>query len=147
MFPKGEAQDYSHPKCKTPEELARFITELASVASGYNQTGYSVARALLATEHLMAHMLGTTGFQHEYARLAFLQESMHSKTGIAIIDFDQLMYPQYDIVEKVTKWIEEQKKSKGFKKAVRELIREDDSGENFMRACPDVREHWESLVK
>lgn len=144
LFGQDGKPEFSYRKCETIEELSQYIKELVDYKHDYNTSGYAITKALLATEQLMAHLLGTTGSQHGYAQLAYMQETRGSKTGIACIDFDKLCYPQYDILGDVKEWIEEHKQSEVFKKYVQEKINEDNKSD--FKAHPDVRKRWESLV-
>ena len=142
LFAKDGKPDFSYRNCDTVDELAKYINELVAYPHDYNTSGYAITKALRATEMLMAHLLGTTGFQHGYARLAFLKEEMGSKSGVAVIDFDNLMYPQYDILAKVAHMIKEHKKSKYFKNVVRERIAENKEED----VHPAVWARWQELV-
>ena len=145
LFSKDGKPDEEYRKCDTIEELSQYLKELIEYKHDYNTSGYAIYKALLATEMMIAHQLGTTGFQHGYAQLQYIKATKMSKTGIAFLDFDQLMYPQYDLESKVKEWIEEHKTSPEFIKEVKRKIAEDDKAD--FKAHPNVRDHWERLVQ
>ena len=144
LFSKDGKPEFSYKKCNTVEELSQYLKELIEYKHDYNTSGYAITKALLATEMMIAHQLGTSGFQHGYANISYITETRGSKTGCAIINFDDLMYPQYDVISKVKGWIDEHKKSEYFIKEVKCKIKEDD--ESGFKAHPNVRDHWEKLV-
>lgn len=145
LFGKDGKPEFSYRKCKTIEELSQYIKELIEYKHDYNTSGYAITKSLLATEMMMANVLGTTGFQHGYAHVSYITETKGSKTGCAILNFDDMMYPQYDLLEKVKGSIEEHKKSEHFIKEVKKRIKEDDKSD--FKAHKDVRTHWEKLVQ
>ena len=145
LFAPDGKPDFSYRKCNTIEELSQYITDLVEYKNhDYNTSGYSITKSLLATEMLIAHLLGTTGAQHGYANVSYITETRSSKTGCAILNFDDLLYPQYNMLEKVEGWIKDHKKSEYFITEVKNRIKEDDEG-NF-KAHPNVRDHWEKLI-
>lgn len=145
LFSEDDKPEFSYRKCNTIEELAQYLKELIEYKHDYNTSGYAITKALLATEMMIAHQLGTTGAQHGYANVAYITETRGSKTGCAVLDFDDLMYPQYNILAKVEKWIEEHKKSEYFIKEVKKRIEEDNKSD--FKAHPDVRDRCERLVQ
>lgn len=145
LFSKDGKPEFSYRKCESVEELSQYLKDLINFKKhDYNTTGYAITKALLATEMLIAHELGTSGAQHGYAQIAYATESRGSKSGCAIIDFDNLMYPQYDLLDKIKGWIEEHKKSDYFIDIVKQKIKDDDKSD--FKAHPNVRDHWERLV-
>lgn len=144
LFSLDGKPEFSYRKCDTVEELSQYLKELIEYKHDYNTSGYAITKALLATETMIAHQLGTSGFQHGYAQISYISETRMSKTGCCIIDLDNLMYPQYNLLGKVEEWIEEHKKSEHFIKIVKEKIKEDDLAD--FKAHVNVREHWEKLV-
>lgn len=144
LFAPDGKPEFSYRKCNTIEELSQYLKELIDYKHDYNTSGYSIVKALLATEMMMAHQVGTTGTQHGYANVAYITETRGSKTGCAILNFDDMMYPQYNLLEKVKGWLDDHKTSEHFIKEVEKKIKEDD--ESDFKAHPEVRDHWERLV-
>lgn len=145
LFSKDGKSDGIYRKCDSIEELSTYIKDLAEYKHDYNTSGYAIYKALLSTEQLMAHLLGTTGFQHGYAQMQYMMVTRGSKTGICVVDYDNLLYPQYDVIGRITESIDKVKKSKEFKEHVKSLIAKDDKSK--FKAHADVRKHWEDLLK
>ena len=144
LFAPDGKPDFSYKKCNTFDELADYIKDLAAYNHDYNTSGYAIVKALLAVEMYMAHVLGTTGFQHGFARLAFVKESMISDLGVAFINFDDLLYPQYDVMKKVEEYVKEMRESKQLHDKVVTLLGEHPDGKNVH---PNVYQHWKILAE
>jgi hypothetical protein len=140
----SERPDFSYKKCNTIEELSQYIKEIVEQKHDYNTSGYAITKALLATEMFMAHALGTTGFQHGYAQMAYLMETRGIKTGFLILDGDKVLYPQYDLRQQFEEWYAEQLKSKEVRELAQQKIKEDDN--DSFHAHSDVRKRWEELT-
>ena len=59
-----------------------------------------------------------------------------------LVDFKQLMYPQYDVVARLQEVIAETKAKPEFKEAVKKELREFGK-----EAHPDIVAHWKQLIK
>lgn len=125
---------------KTFDELVAFLSD---VEKNYN-VGYSVApramaQAALAVDGYLASKFGITGFQAGCVMWDFIIDWLYSnnKCGLKIVNFDDMLYPQYaDRFHKtinIDTWHSLQKQAKK-------------NLENTEHCHPHVIEHWQSIV-
>jgi hypothetical protein len=138
-----ELRECEVPWPKTDAELAVIITALSDRSHDYGTCVYAMSFAALAAFYLMAHKLGVTGFQASCADMDFIGRTRHMKHGFRIINYENLLYPQYcnskhfpsyhDLLddEDVKKQLRDQ--------AIKKLSEE-------TSAHPNVRAHWEFLA-
>lgn len=125
---------------KTPEELAKFAKELLiDTQHDYGTVCHAVGAIALAGAWLGAHIQGITGFQAGFVMWAFIRQWNYSdnKCGLRIIDYDNMLYPQYE--DKFDKTITKEKFEAIQKQA--SILLETRKG-----AHPDVINHWKSIV-
>jgi hypothetical protein len=122
------------------EQLTEFAKELLEdTQHDYGTVCHAIAALAIGAAWYGAHSQGITGFQAGFIMWDFIRQWEYSdnKCGLRIIDYDKMLYPQYeDIFEKTIT-------SKHFKKmqeVAAERIKEKDL------AHPDVVKHWESIV-
>ena len=121
------------------ENLEEYINSLIENNQDYNTTVDAVAKAGLAAMYIMSHKLGITGFQASCALWAVIREWQYSsnKTGMRMINFDDLLQPQYkDKMTTIPKDVWENLQ----KEASDNLSRNKD-------AHPAVIAHWQSIVQ
>lgn len=128
-------------KIETIEEFNDFFNNLMN---NYNFDYGAQCRAigLLATAAawLGANIELITGFQASFVMWEFIQNWTYrnNKTGLKVIDYDKMLYPQYkyrfDKVMSVETW-------EALQAEAGEKLKE--AGE---RACLDVVKHWQSIV-
>lgn len=90
-----ELQDYKLPRIDTDKELIDFINEMISIGNSYNTAPYSMALSAYAVFMYVAGKLGVTGFQASWADMQFLKRTRNLEDGFSIIDYSNLLYPQY----------------------------------------------------
>lgn len=85
---------------------------------------------------------GITGFQASFVMWNFVKQWSYSsnKCGLAIIDYDKMLFPQYE--EMFTKKTISFATWKRLQERAKELLAEKENG----IAHPDVREHWKSVA-
>ncbi len=125
---------------KTLEDLTAFIKDVEENYNiGYGEAPRAMAQAVLATAWYLCDKMGLTGFQAGFVMWDFVRDWMFSnnKCGLKIIDYDELLYPQYyDKYEKTISdetWIALQNEAK------RNLKEKD-------YASVTVKEHWQSIA-
>lgn len=138
-----EAKNYIINKgkdIKTIEELKNLIEE---VETKFNYD-YGVApRCIGAVSAVVAKYLsatmGITGFQAGFAMWDFIMSytKTGNKCGMRLVDYDDMLYPQYD--EKFEKTIAKTTWEKIQSEAEKRL-------EDSPNASPNVIAHWKSIV-
>ena len=124
---------------KSVEELVKFIDHLLNdYEHDYGTVVRAISAMTLATAHMGATIEGITGFQAGFVMWDFIKlwEYPDNKTGMRLVDYDKMLYPQYDeyfskVISKAT-WEELQAEAK--KKL------EEGAG------ADKVQEHWQSLI-
>lgn len=122
------------------DDLVAFLKYVKDNCNcGYGEAPRAMAQAAVATAWYLAREFGITGFQAGFVMWDFIRdwEYRHNKCGLKIVDFDDMLYPQYDYkFEKrisLDTWA-------AIQKAAKENL------ENETYAHPTVREHWQSIV-
>lgn len=124
-----------------PNELQGFIEELTNkYGHDYGTVCHAIAAASIATAWSMNEKLGITGFQAGAVMWQFIKEWNYSrnKTGLRIIDYDKMLYPQYE--EEFDKIISKERFELLQKEAEKNLL---NITEN---TSIRVVRHWESIV-
>lgn len=129
---------------ETFEDLTEFLKHIEENCNcGYGEAPRAMAQASLAVAWYLADKFGITGFQAGFVMWDFIRDwSFRSnRTGLRIVDYDNMLYPQYDdkFEKTITPYIWE-----AIQKAAKENLAED--GTRGYYAHPDVRAHWESIV-
>lgn len=99
---------------KSEEELIAYIREMAEWpgkstdgGEGYGRCVYAMSYAAVATFRYIASTLGVTGFQASCADMDILAQTRGYKHGFMVLDASNVLYPQYDLVEKTREWVAE----------------------------------------
>ena len=125
---------------RTAEQLTDFAKELLEdTQHDYGTVCHAIAALAIGAAWYGAHSQGITGFQAGFIMWDFIEQWEYSdnKCGLGIIDYDKMLYPQYEgKFEKVIT-------SKQFKK-MQEVAAEKLKEKGM--AHPDVVKHWESIV-
>lgn len=132
-------------KINTIDELIAFIKDVKENYNyGYGEAPRAIAQAALAVAWYLSSDFGITGFQAGAVMWDFVRDwnFSHNECGLKMIDYDNLLYPQYGY--KFDKTITERTWDI-VQKAAKKKIEEDDAESNY-KAHPDVRKHWEQIV-
>lgn len=148
MINEKEHQDiikswYEEAKKMTLEKLPEFLRHLnEDYCHDYGTICHAITAsgiaAMWATDHSCG---GITGFQAGCIMWEFIKHwnYEYNKTGLKLIDYDNLLYPQYsDKFEKtIPQWIWDalQKEAKNKLDEVKDGL-----------VHPDVKKHWENIV-
>lgn len=124
---------------ETLDDLIDLIKGLSTKSHDYNSSAEAMVTATVAVFEFMGRSVGATGFQGDWASLEILRKIKRIKGPFGIVSANNMLYPQYNEVEKVKKW---QKEWAGWLKdeAVKSL---EDPG----LAVLSVTSHWKSLVQ
>jgi hypothetical protein len=128
------------PWPKTEAELVAYIREQTK-AGGYDGTAEGAIRATLACFNYMASVLGLTGFQAGWCALQLVAEINSIDCPFGIVKAEDLLYPQYEGLEKVRGWFETWRRDWAPAEA-RKLL----DKERGHEVHPDVRARWEELA-
>lgn len=129
-----------HPK--TLDELNKIIEQLTERKHDYGTCVYAMSIAAVATFNYVAGKLGVTGFQASCADLDILRRTRDYENGFSIINYDNLLYPQY--------WDDEhfpskeqllEKNKEQLAKAAKKKLKESNGS-----AHPNVIKHWEMVA-
>lgn len=140
-----EARDYILNKgkdIKTIEELCDLIKEVEEKFNyDYGVAPRSIGAVVAVVANYLSYQMGITGFQAGFVMWDFVKGYMkpNNKCGMKLVDYDDMLYPQYD--HKFAKTISSQTWRSIQEEAKKRLA--EDKGD----AHPKVRAHWESIVK
>lgn len=125
---------------ETPEQLAEFAKELLiDTQHDYGTVCHAVGAIALAGANLGAKIQGITGFQASFVMWDFIRQWNYSdnKCGLRIIDYDNMLYPQYE--DNFNKIIAKER-FELIQKQARTLL------ETSKNAHPSIINHWKSIV-
>ena len=77
------------------EELGAFIDGIVSQEHDYGTCVYAMSLSATAAFNYVARKLGVTGFQASCADLDIIKRTRGMKSGFRILNYENLMYPQY----------------------------------------------------
>jgi hypothetical protein len=130
---------YFQAKEQTIETLPTFINHLLNdFIHDYGTICHAMTSCSIATLWAMNKKAGITGYQAGGIMWEFIRNwnYSHNKTGMKLIDFDNMLYPQYEykfqktISDSIFKALQEQAKT---------LISESSAVEK-------VKQHWQSIA-
>lgn len=132
---------------KTEEELVAYIREMAAwpnsttdAVEGYGRCVYAMSYAAVATFNYIASTLGVTGFQAGCADLDILTHTRGMKHGFLILNGNDVLYPQYDLVEKAREFVGQCRMSEDIRTEARRLLAE------ATNAAPAVAARWQEIA-
>ena len=126
---------------KNQEELVQFIDHILNdYKHDYGTTVRAISAMILATASMGADLMGITIFQDGIIMWDFILNWMYTdnKTGLKIVDYDNMLYPQYE--DRFQKTI-----SKDVWKDLRKEAKHKIKNEGC--ACERVVRHWQSIVE
>ncbi len=126
---------------KTPEELTAYIAALVNRPHDYGTCVYAMSLAAVAAFHYVSSQLGVTGFQASCADMDIIRRTRHYKGPFMLLDGENVLYPQYDLREKVDEFITSTENTWGRDEARKRLADPSNS-----QAHPNVRARWEKLA-
>lgn len=126
---------------KSFDDLVSFLQRVKdNCNTGYGTAPRAIAQAALATAWYLANDFGITGFQAGCTMWDFIRDWSYSgnKCGLKIVDYDNMLYPQYDYSFEKT-----------IKRYVFEALQEEANNrlKNSTRYThPDVINHWKFIA-
>ena len=128
---------------KSFKELVAFLRDVKNNYNvGYGAVPRAIAQACVAVGRFLADVFGITGFQAGCVMWDFIRDWNHTnnKCGLKIIDYDLMLYPQYEYNYDKTisgeVWDALQKEAK-------KNLEQVSQGRS---AHPNVIAHWQSIV-
>lgn len=137
-----ELREAKVPTPKTPEELQGYISALIERQHDYGTCVYAMSMAAEAAFNFVASKLGVTGFQASCADLDFLKRTRGYTMGFRVINYENLLYPQYCDDDHFPNWsglIREH--AEELSKQAKVNLEKDDG-----LVHPNVRAHWQMLA-
>lgn len=130
------------PWPKSEEELVEYVRSLVDRPHDYGTCVYAMSMAATAAFYYVSNRLGVTGFQASCADMDILRRTRHLKHGFRIVDYGDLLYPQYWDDELRPIFLAALKENgERYAEAARALLERSNGG-----AHPNVRAHWEMLA-
>lgn len=126
---------------KTFEDLTEFLADVENNYNcGYGDAPRAIAQACLAIGWYLSNKFGITGFQAGFVMWDFVRgwSKTNNKTGLRLVDYDDMLYPQYS--DKFDKTISKET-WESIQKEAAKLLEEHENGVN-----PVVYNHWKSIV-
>ena len=123
------------------KNLSNFITEiLEKIPRTYDNDCHIVTIAAIAAAYAISKELSITGFQASCIMWEFIQNwtKKNNKTGLKLIDYDDMLYPQYKY--KFEKVISKETWEALQLEATKRLLEEN-------HVCNEVKEHWKNIIK
>lgn len=128
-------------KIKSFHDLATFLKDVENNYNyEYGVAPRSIAQACLAVGWYLSDKMGITSFQAGCVMWDFICDWNYenNKCGLKIIDYDNMLYPQYR--HRFEKTIDE-----GTWRAIQEQAKKNLERDNIY-THPDVLNHWRSIV-
>lgn len=132
-------RDLKMPRPHTTEELASLIDAFTNRSHDYGTCVYAMSIVAEAGFNLMAHIVGASGFQASCADLDIVRRTRLLDGPFALIDANDMLYPQNDIYGKAEKLLE------GWKPWAAEEAKKK-LAESPEHVHPEVKQHWEMLA-
>jgi len=129
------------PWPKTEKALMKYINSLVSQEHDYGTAAYAMSMSAVAAYNYASSKVGASGFQAGCADMDILRRTRGLKGPFMIVDITKAMYPQYDLMKKLSDYLLE---CRGWLRdeAKKQLADE----KNVNRCHPDVVAHWKKLA-
>ena len=128
-------------KIESFDDLVAFLQKVKDECNtGYGTAPRSIAQAALATAYFLAVEFGISSFQAGRTMWDFIFDWTYrsNKCGLQIVDYDKMLYPQYnDQFEKtINKYVFE-----SLQEEAKKLLEE-----HYEWTSPITISHWQSIV-
>ena len=142
---KMTSEEFSKMEMPWPDnvqELTSYIEELKEkYNTSYNDAVYGPALAAIAAFNYTASQMGLSGSQASYSEMLFLEKLRKIKHGFRILNYDNLLYPQYLKDFNLSAEILIRKNLDELKKVAKEEL------EKRPYAAQAVRDHWTYITE
>lgn len=127
-------------KIRSRHDLIGFLIDVEeNYNTSYDTAPEAIAQACLAVGYYLSNKFGITGFQAGWTMWQFIRgwSKTNNKTGLRLIDYDDMLYPQYD--DEFGKTISSETWESLKTEAAKNLA-------ESPGAHPNVVRHWQSIV-
>lgn len=124
---------------RSTEELLSIMSVLIDREHDYGSAVYAISLSTLAAFNYASGKLGITGFQASCTDLDFLRRNRRLDNGFCIINYNDLLYPQYRHKFKTYEQLLEDNKQRLGEAAIERL-------KETPNAHPEVISHWKMLA-
>lgn len=122
------------------EDFKNYVEEIEAQPHTYNTIADALTDTTVAFFNYFASKHGMTGFQASHSGLQVLGQLRNMKHPFMIVDSSKLLYPQYNLLEDVEKFLEESKI--GLASEAQKLIDEVDE-----YTSKRVYQHWVDMTE
>lgn len=139
-FEVKEQLEKERKDIKSFDDLVAFLQRVKdNCNTGYGTAPRAIAQAALATAWFLSSDFGITGFQAGCVMWDFLRDWMYSgnKCGMKIVDYDEMLYPQYEYKYQKTM-------RRDIFDALQKTAKKNLEEREYVH--PDVVKHWKSIV-
>ena len=136
---EAEMREAVVPTPGTPEELSAYIAILTDRPHDYGTCVYAMSMAATATFNMIASKFGVTGFQASCADMDILRRTRGWKGPAMVLDLSDALYPQYDLIGRVRKALDDN--AQWLADEARKLLADREG------AHPNVVAHWRKLAR
>lgn len=136
---EAELRDYKVPFPSDQAELIAILEAVTKRQHDYGTCVYAMSIAATAAFNYVARVLGTTGFQSGCADLDIVRRTRLMECPFVLLKAEDLLYPQYDLRQKLEECIEAW--GPWLKEQAAERLKSD------RPAAPSVLAHWEGLAE
>ena len=136
---KKELQD-KRKEIKTFDDLVAYLKDIKdNYDCGYGGAPRAIAQASVAVADYLSSEFGITGFQASFAMWNFIRDYVYTgnKCGLRIINYDDMLYPQYSF--KFQKTITSETFN-ALQRQARENLKE------YQSAAERVALHWQKIA-
>ena len=122
------------------EDLTQYITDMIEASNvSYASVVYGIAKVALAAKNYAATQMGASGYQASASDLVTFAKSRNLEAPFGIVNANDMLYPQYNILETVQGWID------GWREWAAEAALEKIKDRELTPA-DEVLQHWINLA-
>lgn len=140
---EAQLREADVPWPKTRDELMAYVNSLVERDHDYGTCVYAMSMAATAAFYYVSSRLGVTGFQASCADMDILRRTRGYKMGFRLVDYGNLLYPQYCDDEHFPGW-------RGLMNENADRLRDEAKkllAERGNNTHPAVLAHWEMVSR
>lgn len=151
-----EMRNAPDPRPKSMEDLVEYIESCLAairtpenadhedIGDAYGRCVYAMSLSAVAAFKYVAHVEGVSGLQSSCAELDVLRRTRRIEGPFAIIDYSDLLYPQFDILAHIKETMESEDLRQWLREEARKNIATFETMEGGV--AQEVLEHWRKLA-
>jgi hypothetical protein len=121
------------------EEFLEYVKEIENQQHNYNSIAQALTDTTVAFFNYFASKHGMTGFQASWSGLQFLSKTRGLEAPFMIVDASKMLYPQYDLIADVHKFLDDVKPE--LSKMAKERLEKDTTHVSY-----NVLNRWKELA-